>query len=660
MCGITGFLDLAAETPRDELSALATSMAATLAHRGPDARGAWVDPAAGIAFGHARLSIVDVSTAGAQPMLSASGRHVLNYNGEIYNAPDIARELERAGTRFRGHSDTEVLVEAIEHWGVDATLARCNGMFAFAVWDRERRQLLLARDRLGEKPLYYGWRGRTFLFGSELNALRAHPRGDFAVDRDSLASFLRFATVPAPFSIYEGVHKLAPGHLITVTAADPPGSGEPKPYWCVFDAFQQRTHADMPDAELVEALDTLLRDSVKIRMRSDVPLGAFLSGGIDSTTVVALMQDQSTEPVRTFTIGSTNRTYNEADAAHEIATRLETRHTELVVTAADAQAVIPRLPEIYDEPFADSSQIPTFLVSQLARGDVTVSLSGDGGDETFGGYDRYRYLPRVLRRREHVPQWARLAASNVIDAVPPRVWDSLARPLPMRVRPRIPATKAKKFAAINRLGTPAEMYEELVTYWSDPDAVVVGGEAPSLLVDRPDDWPRIAGLENLLMALDTVTYLPDDILVKLDRATMSVGLEGRVPLLDHRVVEFAAGLPATVKVREGVGKWPLRAVLRRYVPDELVSRPKSGFGVPIGQWLRGPLQPWASDLLAPDRLRRDGYLRPEPIERMWSEHRAGRRDWEYQLWPVLMFQAWLDGSKTSPPVPAVDYVVASE
>lgn len=671
MCGITGFLDLRAATPVDELRATAAAMAATLHHRGPDGRGVWADEAAGIAFGHARLSIIDVSPAGAQPMVSASGRTVVTYNGEIYNAPELARDLRAAGVRFRGHSDTEVLVEAIERWGLEATLGRVNGMFAFACWDREHRRLHLVRDRLGEKPLYYAWQGSTLVFGSELAALRAHPHATFEIDRDALASYLRFSYVPTPGSIYAGVHKLPPATVLTVDPAHAPRDAQPRPYWAAFEAFTASASADAdagrrasgPQSEFdtIEELDALLRDAVKIRMRSDVPLGAFLSGGIDSSLVVALMQEQSAEPVRTFTIGTTERSNNEADVAHEVASHLQTRHTELVVTAADAQAVIPRLPEIYDEPFADFSQIPTFLVSQLARQDVTVSLSGDGGDETFGGYDRYRVLPRASRRADRVPGAARRAVARAIDAVPPRVWESAARPLPRKVRPRIPATKAAKLAAITRLDAAPAMYAELVTHWGTADHVVIGAQVRPALADRPADWPDVPRLENLLMALDTVTYLPDDILVKLDRATMAVGLEGRVPLLDHRLVELAAGLPADLKIRNGTSKWPLRTVLGRYVPEAITRRPKTGFGLPIGDWLRGPLRCWAASLLAPDRLQVEGFFHPGPITAMWDEHLAHRRDWEYHLWDVLMFQAWLDHTPAAPPPAATGgYVVAPE
>ena len=643
MCGITGFLDLAPELSDDQLRAFALGMAGTLRHRGPDDLTAWVDAPAGVALGHTRLSIIDLSPTGAQPMASASGRYIVSYNGEIYNAPDLAPELASKGVRFRGHSDTEVLVEAIDAWGLERTLDRINGMFAFGLWDRGQRRLHLVRDRLGKKPLYYGVQGNTFLFGSELKALRAHPRFQADVDRDAIARFLRFSYVPAPWSIYEGIRKLPPGSVLTVDAATA-RTAEPRSFWSALDEFERRRAPVPSDDELVEELHELLRDAVRKRMISDVPLGAFLSGGIDSSTIVALMQEHSPEPVRTFTIGSTSRTHNEADVAHSVALILGTRHTELFVTADDALALIPRLGSIYDEPFADSSQIPTYLVSELARRDVIVSLSGDGGDELFGGYNRYRWLPRAARRFQRAPANIRRAFAKGLLAVPPRAVDLAVRPLPARYRPRLPSMKLAKFASIAQLDDAASMYATVVTHWTDPAAAVIGAQEVDTVVDHAETWPQVGGLENLLMALDTVTYLPDDILVKLDRATMAVSLEGRVPLLDHRVVEWAAGLPPQAKIVNGQSKHLLRRVLRNYVPADVIDRPKSGFGVPIGEWLRGPLRSWAEELLTPARLTDEGFLRPEPVQQMWSEHQAGRRDWEYHLWDVLMFQSWLEST----------------
>lgn len=641
MCGIAGLLDLTRSTPADELHAQAAAMAATVRHRGPDAAGTWVDAETGIAFGHQRLSIVDLSDAGAQPMVSASGRYVLSYNGEIYNAQSIASSLETAGRAFRGHSDTEVLVEAIDEWGLHGALERANGMFAFSLWDRERRQLHLVRDRLGEKPLFYGWTGRLLLFGSELEALRAHPEFRGEIDRDSLTLFLRLSCVPAPFSIFRDVAKLMPASILTIDPAGSPRDAVPEPYWSALDALTHATAAtDTSDDDAIDQLEELLLDATLMRMRSDVPLGAFLSGGVDSSMIVALMQAQNVEPVRTFTIGNTVATFDEAGSASSIAQHLGTHHTELRVTAEDALDLIPRLPAIYDEPFGDSSQIPTRLVAEIAREDVTVSLSGDGGDELFGGYDRYRWVPRVTRRVGRAPMALRRAGARAVLAVPPRAWNGLARPVPASLRPRLPAGKLTKLAMIAPLDRPDAMYRRLVSQWENPDAVVIGSHEPE--IPQLATWPPGVGAAEQMMALDMVSYLPDDILVKLDRATMSVGLEGRVPFLDHRVVELATALPLRDKIRDGTSKWILRQVLARYVPERLFERPKSGFGVPLGTWLRGPLRPWAEELLGTDRLRRDGYLEPDPVRACWEEHLAGRRDHEYQLWNVLMFQAWLE------------------
>jgi asparagine synthase (glutamine-hydrolysing) len=638
VCGIAGFVDLGGRTQRDP-DALVLDIVGQLAHRGPDADGTWIDSDAGIALGHRRLSIVDLSDAGAQPMHSASERYVISYNGEIYNAPDLAQELESAGHHLKGHCDTEVLIEAIDAWGLDRALAKTNGMFAFALWDRRERRLHLVRDRLGEKPLYYGWIGDTFLFGSELKALRAHPAFRPEIDRDALAMYFRYSCILPPFSIYRGVRKLVPGTILTIDPANRPRDTRPVPYWSAVDAFTRQDDRRWTDEEATDAIEELLLDATKMRMRSDVPLGAFLSGGLDSSVVVALMQAQSDRSVRTFTIGSPDRIYNEADRAAAIADHLGTRHTELMVTGADALAVVPKLGRIYDEPFADSSQIPTLLVSELARHDVTVSLSGDGGDEVFGGYDRYRMVPSLAARLPRYPTSARTAAAAALRSVPPVAWTAATAAIPTRYRPRIPATKVSKLAQLLPLDRPEDMYRKLVSHWDDPEALVIGAEE----VQRTDlpAWGVASDVVNEMMLRDTVGYLPGDILAKLDRATMSVSLEGRIPLLDHRVVELMASMPSSMKVRDGTTKYLLRRVLDRYVPPALTRSPKSGFGVPIGAWLRGPLRPWVEELLSADRLAREGYVQLEPIRRMWAEHLGRRRDWGYHLWDVLMFQAWL-------------------
>ena len=501
MCGVTGFLDLRRDRTYDDHDVLLDAMSHTLVHRGPDAVGRWCDTAAGIALGHRRLAIVDLSDAGAQPMHTASGRFVISYNGELYNADDLAQELRDAGHQLRGHCDTEVLVEAIDAWGLERTLERSNGMFAFALWDRRERRLHLVRDRLGEKPLYYGWMGETLLFGSELKALRAHPDFRSEINRDALASYFRYNCIPAPHSIYQNVWKLPPGTTLTIDPADRPRDAKPLPYWSAIDAFVNTPRYDLSDNDAINEINELLLDATRMRMRSDVPLGAFLSGGLDSSVVVALMQAQSDQPVRTFTIGSPDRTHNESDRAAEIATHLGTRHTELIVTGGDALALVPQLGNIYDEPFADSSQLPTLLVSELARRDVTVSLSGDGGDEVFGGYDRYRTVPSLARRLRRFPRGARAAAAKALVGVPPWAWDTLTTPIPSRFRPPIPATKAAKLSQLLTLDHGEAMYQQLVTHWDDSGVAGdrggrTGGEHGNPPVERrrrprrPDDDAR--------------------------------------------------------------------------------------------------------------------------------------------------------------------------
>ena len=637
MCGVAGFIDLKRETTRADLESLARRMAATLRHRGPDDSGVWVDEQAGVAFGHQRLSIIDLSAAGRQPMPSASGRYVLCYNGEVYNADELRGELESLGHAFRGHSDTEVIVEGCAAWGLDVLLPRLIGMFAFALWDRETRTLTLVRDRLGIKPMYWGRAGSTLLFGSELKSLRAHPAFDAGIDRDALVSLLRHNYVRGPHSIYRGIQKLTPGH---VARFDESGGSRIEPFWDLAPLAQTREKDVRSDSETLEALESLLRDAVKRRMVADVPLGAFLSGGIDSSTVVALMQSQSNRPVRTFTIGFNEAGYDEAKHAKAVAAHLGTDHTELYVDANAGRDVIPRLPEWFDEPFADASQIPTYLVSELTRRHVTVALSGDGGDEVFAGYTRYLWADAIWDRLRFLPRGVRQAAAVGLRALSPRTWDSLLRVAPERLRPPQAGERIHKMAGILPRDSIDDVYRALISQWQDPACAVIGGTEPGgpIWDDRlaetiPDPIAR-------MQYLDTITYLPDDILTKVDRASMAVGLEARVPLLDHRVVEFAWAMPQEIKTRNRQGKWPLRQILYKYVPKEMVERPKQGFAVPIGEWLRGPLRDWAEDLLSERRLREDGFFQPAPIRRMWKEHLSGRRNRQYQLWGPLMFQAW--------------------
>lgn len=639
MCGLAGFL-IPGGADAEMLAAQAGACAEAIAHRGPDDADTWVDAPAGLALGHRRLSIIDLSPLGHQPMISVCGRWVIAFNGEIYNFPALRAALETEGETFRGHSDTEVLLQAMARWGVDRALVEANGMFAFALWDRARRVLTLGRDRFGQKPLFYGTCGKTVLFGSELKALRAHPAFDAAIDRDAVAAFLRHAYVPAPYSIYHGIKKLPPGTTVEVSADG--AIAAPRPYWSATEAAQAGLAAPFEGTpeEAVDALEDLLGDAIGQCMIADVPLGAFLSGGIDSSVVTALMQARSDRPVKTFSIGFDVPGFNEAEHAKAVAAHLGTDHTELYVTEADAQAVIPRLPALYDEPFADSSQIPTFLVAQLARREVTVGLSGDGGDELFGGYTRHRQVPALARRLLPLPRPLRAAVAGAIGAVPPATLDALAGRLPRLKRLPRAGEQAHKLAAILDAPDWQNLYLRLTSLWRDPLAAVPGGRLPDNLLTRPDSWPPLDGPAHQMMLLDTVTYLPDDILTKVDRAAMGVSLESRIPLLDHRVFELAWRLPLDWKIRDGQGKWPLRQVLARHVPRTLFERPKRGFAVPLHTWLRGDLRAWAEDLLAPDALAADGLLDPTPIRRLWTEHLSGRRDHHHALWCVLMLQAW--------------------
>lgn len=631
MCGIAGFLLDRAERAADELDAVATGMADSLAHRGPDDRGVWSDAACGIALGHRRLSILDLSPSGHQPMVSADGRFAIVFNGEVYNHRELRRELAASGVPFRGHSDTEVLVEAIARWGLEAAISRSIGMFAYAVWDRRERQLFLVRDRLGIKPLYYGRTTDALLFGSELRALRAYPGFAGEIDRDAVALFLQHSYIPAPYTIYRGVYKLPPGTALVCAPGADSGTLRPRAYWNLQQvATEGLRHPFTGTArEAVDELESLLRRAVELRMDADVPVGAFLSGGVDSTTVVALMQSLSRRPARTFTIGFTEAEYNEAHYAKAVAQHLGTEHVECYVRPDDALEVIPRLPRLFDEPFADSSQLPTYLVSTITRQHVTVSLSGDGGDELFCGYPRYAFNRTFWRRFGWLPWPLRRALAGALKVAAARRGPPLLR------------RKAGTLGTLLSHRTPREMYTFLNTHWKQPTDLVIGSQLPRTVFYRPEEWPAEANPTEALMYVDTLTYLPDDILTKVDRASMAVGLEARVPLLDHRVVEFAWKLPLAFKVRDGQTKWVLRQVTDRYVPRELLDRPKVGFGVPIVSWLRGPLRPWAEELLSENRLRHDGLFDPAPIRQKWSEHLSGRIDWHYYLWDVLMLQAWL-------------------
>ncbi len=658
MCGLTGFWDPNG-CQHEEATATVRRMADTLVHRGPDDAGVWVDDAACLALGHRRLAILDLTPAGHQPMVSASGRFVIAFNGEIYNHLELRGELEKASAAgiapsWRGHSDTETLLAGFEAWGIEGTLQRGVGMFALALWDRQTRTLTLARDRLGEKPLYYGWVRGALVFASELKAIRAYPGFDNTIERRALALYMRHNYIPAPWSIYQGIWKLPPGTYIQFRAKNPRtagpapvGSGKPVTYWSVRSVAEQGLADPFTgsEEEAVAELDRLLRQSLAGQMIADVPLGAFLSGGIDSSTVVAVMQALSSQPVKTFTIGFHETGYDEAQHAKAVARHLGTDHTEWYLTPKDALEVIPKLPELYDEPFADSSQIPTHLVCAAARRNVTVALSGDGGDELFGGYNRYFWAMQLWRRLNLLPRPARTLAARLTSGIPPATWNWLFNGigllLPKSRRYANAGDKLHKFAELFAAIRPEEIYLRLVSHWDDPAKLVLGSEEPITPITDPAAWLDCPDFEERMMYLDTITYLPDDILVKVDRAAMGVSLETRVPLLDHRIVEFVWRLPLAMKIRDGQGKWLLRQVLYQYVPRTLMERPKMGFGVPIDHWLRGPLKEWSEDLLAEKRLEREGYFDPAPIRQKWEEHLSGRRNWQYLLWDVLMFEAWL-------------------
>jgi len=642
MCGLAGIWDRRQKTAPAAVAAVAEAMTDTLRHRGPDDGAVFTDAGAWFALGHRRLSIVDLSPAGSQPMISSCGRFVISYNGEVYNAAELRPELEAAGRRFRGHCDTEVIVEGAAVWGVEATVRRLIGMFAIALWDRRERVLYLIRDRLGIKPLYWANFDDRVLFGSELKALRADASWRPALDRDSLAAYLRFAYVPAPHTIYRAVQKLPPGTILTVRER---GAPEIASFWSLADVARsgQSGRLDLGEDEATRQLDALLRDAVGRRMVADVPLGAFLSGGIDSSTVVALMQAQSPRPVRSFSIGFREPGFDEAPHAAEVARHLGTDHTELYISPDHALSVIPNLATIYDEPFADSSQIPTFLVSEMTRRHVTVALSGDGGDELFGGYTRYFHGRTLWRLVRHVPQPARGLAAAGMRAVSPSAWSAFSAVIPESIRPAHFGTKMRKLAGV--LASEPEtgvIYRHIVSQWADPENTVIGGTEPNGPLDDRRVKELVPDFIERMQYIDTVTYLPDDILTKVDRASMAVSLEARVPLLDHRVVAFSWMLPGAMKAADGVGKRMLRRVLNRYVPRELIERPKMGFAVPIQDWLRGPLRPWADPLLDERRLAADGIFHAEPIVRRWREHLSGLHDWHGSLWAVLMFQACKD------------------
>jgi asparagine synthase (glutamine-hydrolysing) len=647
MCGIAGFVG-GDNWNADQAISTLIRMNYCLKHRGPDRSDIWIDQDAGVALAHNRLSIVDLSAAGNQPMRSHSGRFVIIYNGEIYNHQAIRKEMAEAGhlPNWNGRSDTETLLASIELWGLPGALERAVGMFAFALWDNFERSLVLARDRLGEKPLYYGrqFAGGPFLFGSELKALAQHPQFRGEVDRRALGLLLRYGYIPAPLSIYTGLFKLSPGTFLTL--ADRTAEPEIEIYWSGTQVTEAkaRNPLQLGQVEAICELERLLESAVGQQMVADVPIGAFLSGGVDSSAIVAIMQNLSSRPVKTFTIGFREKGYDEATHAKAVARHLGTDHTELYVTSEEARAVLPRLPSIYDEPFADSSQIPTYLVASLARRQVTVALSGDGGDEMFGGYNRYVLTSHLWDKIEHIPRSVRTAAARLMTALPLPAWnrlgDAAGGMLPHWAKVDRFGEKVRKGALLLDSGSVSELYGRMRSLWQDSAAVVIGTSEPEPAAALATGLCDLGAVQRMML-LDMISYLPDDILTKVDRAAMAVSLETRIPYLDHRVVEFACSLPLDLKVRNGRGKWILRQLLYRLIPPELIERPKTGFSIPLGPWLAGPLRDWVESLIDERKLREEGFFRSGPLRDVWSEHLSGRIDEQARLWPVLMFQSWL-------------------
>jgi len=648
MCGITGILSR--ELSPERWERLLKAMTNSLEHRGPDDCGCWYDTSAGVGLGHRRLSIIDLSKNGSQPMQSKGGRYLISYNGEVYNYIELRKKLEKFGHLFIGHSDTEVLLSAIEQWGLFKAVNRFNGMFSIALWDRDEQVLHLIRDRLGIKPLYYGRVKNTFAFASELKALKACSLFPTDINRNALTLMLRHNCIPSPYTIYKNIYKLLPGYILSIDHKQDDKS-ELTQYWSVRDTALNGFSKPINGStrEITDRLEKLLKNAVEMRMIADVPLGAFLSGGVDSSTVVALMQAHSCRPIKTFSVGFHETAFSEAEDARRIAKHLGTDHAELYVTASDALAVIPKLPRLYDEPFSDSSQIPTFLISELAQKHVTVSLSGDGGDEIFGGYNRYLWGPSIWRKTGWMPRAFKGLIANMLTGLLPETWDRLYQiiqyNLPEDYRQRNPGEKIHKLAQAIRAENPKDMYRSIVSHWKNPAEIVIDGKEPSTVLTKTTLWTEPHNFTAYMMLLDTLTYLQDDILTKLDRAGMGVSLEARVPLLDHRVVEFAWRIPLSMKARQKQSKWILRQVLYKYVPRELIERPKWGFGIPIGDWLQNQLRDWTETLLSEKRLKEDGFFDPRPIRRMWKEHLSGRGNWQNHLWDILMFQGWLDHNR---------------
>jgi len=646
MCGFVGFI-LSGNKGQDMTNVI-SDMTQSIEHRGPDGKGVWTDKNLGIALGHRRLSIIDTSVLAAQPMESHSKRYVITYNGEIYNFKELRKKLIKCGVLFKSQSDTEVLLSAIENWGIEESLKSAVGMFAFALWDKQEKILTLARDRIGEKPLYYGFQNDDFIFGSELKALKIHPNWAGEINRNSIALQMQYSYIPAPHSIYKDIFKLTPGSYIQFNTRTKL-LDKPKKYWSLKGAYEEgiKNQYNYSNSSAVSSLDKLLNQTIKEKMISDVPLGAFLSGGIDSTTLVSLMQFNSNKKIKTFSIGFFEENYNEAHYAKKIANYLKTDHTELYVTNRQVMDVIPKLPYIYDEPFSDSSQIPTFLVSKMAGESVKVAISGDGGDELFAGYNRYSYGQRLWNKSSKVPGYIQSSMAKFILNYQISSWDKLGGVYNFFFPEKISriGEKLHKLANILPVTSQEDLYLSFISSWKGPADLVIGSKDVPTVIDSFDKHLDCDSFATKMMYLDSITYLPDDILCKVDRASMYSGLEVRSPFLDHRIVEFSAHLPMKQKIYNGHGKWLLRQVLYNYIPKSLVDNPKMGFSIPIGIWLRGPLRDWAEGLLNSDRLKKEGYLNADLVQEKWNEHLSGKRDWQNLLWNILMFQAWLDSNQ---------------
>ncbi len=645
MCGFTGFLT---PTSFDQKSALQIlkKMTGSLNHRGPDEEGFWLNEKDILAFGHRRLSILDLSSAGSQPMTSRCGRYVIVYNGEVYNHNILRSEISQSTSiSWQGTSDTETLVEAMSILGIENVLPKLRGMFSFAVWDKKERSLTLARDSMGEKPLFYGWQGNTFIFGSELKALKRHPEFKGEINRDALSLFLMHNYVPAPYSIYQGINKLLPGTMIKIFSDQNPGSETTLKYWSINKVIEHQTLNNMSDNDLIHSLERKLLKSVESQMLSDVPIGSLLSGGIDSSLITALMQKISNQPIKTFTIGFDDRHFNEAEHALLISNHLQTDHNELYVSSEDSLSVVPYLASFWDEPFADSSQIPTFLVMRLASKNIKVALSGDGADELFGGYNRYRFAPKIWKQIGWMPNQLKIFISKLLTSIPASKLDSISFPISKFIGVSQIGQKMHKlgnrFSQFNSLD---KFYLSLVSEWPNVDKILLNYKEPLYLLNDFKNWPNTADPATRMMALDSLTYLPDDILTKVDRASMAVSIESRAPFLDPDIVKFAFNLPINTKIRNDETKWILRQILYKYVPKNLIDRPKMGFSIPIDDWLRGPLRDWANDLLAKEKLDSQGFFNSNYIHDIWLRHCKGEQ-FGSRLWNILMFQNWLEEQK---------------